>query len=359
MIQTCVCFSPHPVMWARVRRLSRLEWGVSGSHMTNFQTEESHTIAPSINVHPSDASRAPPEHDTGGGTVRRAWLWLTTGARLVATAVCVSAVVSIVLAWTFFSGLLYRDRAEEGRTISQRILDLTALQTGSRSALGCLDVSIGDPLEEICERTIFASPESVAEANAFVAARVSVLEDAVAYANRVHSHYAGVIVALRQAVENDQFGIVAHVLAARYGCSAAQCSAFALLNDSSKVIANFNARTFENLITRYAPSWQAQAGAAVLALPSQGPAVAAPIPGPSANLHPAGTPPRGLYVPPASSIPAVSIMTDEPRATAAAPTTAPASPPHPVAVPRPNPRTQPSTPVPAPVQPSPDTPNPG
>src|SRR5215469_12393682 len=254
-------------------------------------------------------------------TLHRVWLWLTTGAGLIAAAV---GIVTIALASAVVSGLLYRDHAEEGRVILQRIFDLTALEAGSQSALGCLDVSPGDPLEEICERTIFANAQTVASANAFVAARFSVLREALPYATAVRSPSAGAVVSLRQVVENDPFGIAAHVLAARYGCSASQCSAFAMLTDVSKVVANLNARTYENLVSRYAPSWQEQGGPAVSAFPGQGPAAAAvssllgqgpPVVAPvlgSPNLRavPTGAPPKGLNVPPASSIPAVSIMTE-------------------------------------------------
>jgi hypothetical protein len=347
----------HP-LWLRV-----CAWNGrgSGSHMTDFQTEELHGVAPSVSV-PKD--RTPLAHDAGATTLHLAWLWLTTGGGLIVTAVCMSAAVSIVLAWTFVSGLLYRDRTEEGRVILQRVLDLTALQTGSQSALGCLDVGSGDPLEEICERTIFASPESVAGANSFVAARLSVLGDALAYANGAHSHRAGVV-ALRQAVENDQFGIVAHVLAARYGCSTSQCSAFVLFNDTSKVIANLNARTFENLVARYALNWQGQGGPGqsptpavpmVSALPGRFPPVAAPLSEPPVNSRGGGAV-KGLRVPPASSIPAVSIMTEEPRATGT-PSTTSGSAQHQPASPRSSPRTPPPTPLSPPVQLSRDPPNP-
>ena len=301
-----------------------LEWWGFGLHMVDFHAEGSRRAALNFNV--PDHTESSLEHEAGGSTLHRVWLWLTTGAGLIATAV---GIVTIALASAVVSGLLYRDHAEEGRVILQRIFDLTALQAGSQSALGCLDVSPGDPLEEICERTIFANPQTVASANAFVAARFSILGEALPYATAVRSPAAGAVVSLRQVVENDPFGIAAHVLAARYGCSASQCSAFAMLTDASKVVANLNARTYENLVYRYAPSWQGQGGPAVSAFPGQGPAVAAvsslpgqgppvvaPVLGSSPNLRavPTGAPRKGLNVPPASSIPAVSIMTEEPRA---------------------------------------------
>jgi hypothetical protein len=342
--------------------------------MVDFHAEGSRRAVLSFNV--PDHTESPVEHEAGASMIHRVWLWLTTGAGLIATAVAISTIVSIALASAFVSGMLYRDHAEEGRVILQRMFDLTALQTGSQSALGCLDVSPGDPLEEICERTIFANPQTVASANAFVAARLSVLGEALPYPSAVRSPSAAAVMSLRQVVENDSFGIVAHVLAARYGCSASQCSAFAMLTDTSRVVANLNARTYENLVSRYAPSWQGQGVPAVSALPGQGPAVAgvssllgqgppvvAPVLGSSANLRavPTGGPPKGLNVPPASSIPAVSIMTEEPRSPPAQTGTASSasgSTQRPPAPAHSTPRNQPPTPSSPPMQLSHDPDNP-
>ena len=342
--------------------------------MVDFHAEGSRRAVLSFNV--SDHTESPLEHEAGGSTLHRVWLWLTTGAGLIATAVGISMIVSIALAGAFVSGLLYRDHAEEVRVILQRVFDLTALQAGSQSALGCLDVSPEDPLGEICERTIFANPQTVASANAFVAARLSVLGEALPYASAVRSPSAGAVVSLRQAVANDPFGIVAHVLATRYGCSASQCSAFAMLTDNSKVAANLNARTYENLVSRYVPGWQAQGTPAVSALPGQGPAatavssllgqgppVVAPVLGSSPNVRitPSGAPPKGLNVPPASSIPAVSIMTEEPHtppAQTGTPSPASGSAQRPPAPAHSTPRNQPPTPPSPPMQLSRDPANP-
>ena len=106
--------------------------------MVDFHAEGSRRAALSFNV--SDRTESPLEHEAGG-MLHRVWLWLTTGAGLIATAVGISMIVSIALAGAFVSGLLYRDHAEEVRVILQRVFDLTALQAGSQSALGCLDVS--------------------------------------------------------------------------------------------------------------------------------------------------------------------------------------------------------------------------
>ena len=370
------CFSPRHAVSGKVRPLPsrlRLEWRGFGLHMVDFHAEGSRRAVLSFNV--PDHTESPLEDEAGGSMLHRVWLWLTTGVGLIATAVGIATIVSVALASAFVSGLLYRDHAEEGRVILQRMFDLTTLQAGSQPALGCLDVSPGDPLEEICERTIFANPQTVASANAFVAARLSVLGEALSYASVTRSPSGGAVVSLRQVVENDPFGIVAHVLAARYGCSASQCSAFAMLTDTSKVETNLNARTYENLVSRYAPSWQGQGGPAVSALPGQGPAVAAassllgqgppvvaPVLGSSPNVRPVpgGAPPKGLSVPPASSIPAVSIMTDEPRvppAQTGTPSAASGSTQRPPA--HSTPRNQPPTPPSPPMQLSRDPANPG
>ena len=364
-------------MSGKVRHLPsrlRLEWRGFGLHMVDFHAEGSRRAVLSFNA--PDNTESPLEQEAGGSMLHRGWLWLTTGAGLVATAVGIATIVSIALAGAFVSGLVYRDHAEEGRVILQRIFDLTALQAGSQSALGCLDVSPGDPLEEICERTIFANAQTVASANAFVAARFSVLREALPYATAVRSPSAGAVVSLRQVVENDPFGIAAHVLAARYGCSASQCSAFAMLTDTSKVVANLNARTYENLVSRYAPSWQGQGAPAVSAFPGQdqavaavssllgqGPPVVAPVLGSSPNVRitPSGAPPKGLNVPPASSIPAVSIMTEEPHtppAQTGTPSPASGSAQRPPAPAHSTPRNQPPTPPSPPMQLSRDPANP-
>ena len=340
--------------------------------MLDFQAKPSRGTAMTFNA--PEYTETPLVQDAEVGRLHRTWVWLMRGPGLIATAVGISTIVSIVLAWTFVSGLHYRDRAEEGRAVLQRILDLTALQTGSQSALGCLDVSRGDPLEEMCERAIFANSQTVASANAFVVARLSVLEDALASASEAHSPSASAIQTLRQALQNDPFGIVAHVLAARYGCSPSQCSAFAMLVDATEVTANLNARTFENLVGRYESGWQAgpavsalpgqgPAVSAVSSLPGQGPPVVAPVPGALLNFRgaPGGGPVKGLYVPPASAIPPVSIMTEEPRAPPAQEGSSPTPPgpkQHPPASPRSTSRGQPTTPVTPPIQLSPNPGNP-
>jgi hypothetical protein len=121
---------------------------------------------------------------------------------------------------------------------------------------------------------------------------------------------------LRRAIERDRYGLMAQVLMARDQCTPAQCAAFRALTDSHQIVVNMAERTYDALISRYVPSWNAPAAAPVAALLSS---------------VPTGKPTNAEF-PTAASTPAVNIMTPEPgpspsRASASAPasTMAPAS----------------------------------
>ncbi len=107
--------------------------------------------------------------------------------------------------------------------------------------------------------------------------------------------------ALRRAVERDRYGLMAYVLMARDHCSPASCAAFRSLADNHQVVANMDERLYENMITRYAPSWNA---------PAPAPAGA----GLMAGLPPSGPTgkPTNADFPSAASTPPVNIMTPEP-----------------------------------------------
>jgi hypothetical protein len=112
---------------------------------------------------------------------------------------------------------------------------------------------------------------------------------------------------LRHAIEADPFGIVAHILAFRDGCTPAQCGMFALLQDPSRVRANLAERVFDARLKTYAAAWPASGGRPVA---SNAPPAAAPQP--MAATGPRV--PNNLYFPSSSSIPPVNIMTAEPAA---------------------------------------------
>jgi hypothetical protein len=214
------------------------------------------------------------------------------------------ALFGIMAAWTVVDRLAERDRADERRALDQRILELSAHALAPGSPLGCLEQNLGETIDAACEKAVFAGPETIAAATAYVAGSLSLLADAAA--NGWDVYYDAALAGLRHRLEIDRFGLVAQVLAAE-GCSAAKCERFALFVDTSRISANLKARTFENLVARHSAGWPQSASAAAPAAPAPGPPIAAaPPPGPAPSVG------SGINFPSAASIPPVSIMTDEP-----------------------------------------------
>jgi hypothetical protein len=161
--------------------------------------------------------------------------------------------------------------------------------------LSCIDDLAGDAVLNACEKVLFGSAESSAAAVAYAASLITQLAEAGDAAKNPSSEF----LALRRAVERDRYGLMAYVLMARDHCSALACPAFRLLADSRQVAGNMDEHAYENLITRYAPSWNAPVQAAagmVAALPPS---------------MPTGKPTNAEF-PTAASTPAVSIMAPEP-----------------------------------------------
>jgi hypothetical protein len=172
-------------------------------------------------------------------------------------------------------------------------------------ALSCIDDLAGDTVLAACEKALFGSAEAAAAAVSYAASqitRLTALAD-VSAANRGMTSEAQ---ALRRAVERDRYGLMAYVLAARDHCTPSTCAAFRSLTDYHQIAANMDERTYEGLVSRYAPLWNAPAAAT----------------GPVASLPPSmptGKPTNAEF-PSAASTPAVSIMTQEPSpATSAVP----------------------------------------
>lgn len=198
-------------------------------------------------------------------------------------------------------GLLYfnrageRDRADERRVLDQRSADLTGRAIAPGSAIGCLEATSGDAVEGGCERAVFASPETVAAATSYVAARLALLSDAHDFATRRDTNYETNIAGLRRMIAADRYGLASQVLAARDGCTADNCDAFNLVYDDKRLRANLRERVYDQLVARYAVNWPSRA------------------PRPLASTTPSGTPSASnLQFPSAQSIPPVSIMNNEP-----------------------------------------------
>ncbi len=171
-----------------------------------------------------------------------------------------------------------------------------------------LDGTAGNTVEASCERALFASPEATAAAVAYVAAQLSLLADGSDYEHRSGMSYESALAGLRLAIETDRFGIVAHILAVRNGCTSDRCDLLALLRNGNRVSDNLIGRRYEFFVGRHSAEWPlagltpVAANAAVSASPTP-----APKPAPIAR-----TTPNNLFFPSSASIPAVSIMAPEP-----------------------------------------------
>lgn len=176
-------------------------------------------------------------------------------------------------------------------------------------ALSCIDDLAGDAVLNACEKVLFGSAESTAAAVTYAASQISRLT-ALGDLATAEKNTSSELQALRRAVERDRYGLMAYALMARDHCTPTACPAFRSLADSHQLVANMDERLYENLITRYASSWNAPA-----------PMAAAPGAGLIAGLPPqmpTGRPTNADF-PSAASTPPVNIMTPEPGPASLAP----------------------------------------
>ena len=205
--------------------------------------------------------------------------------------------------------LAQNERAAERRSLNERAAQLTAQALAPGSALACLDAAAGEAVENACEQAVFSGPRKTAAAVAYMAARLTLLADGLDFARREDPDFAAHLAGLRRAIELDRYGIAAHVLAVRDGCTAERCAAFALLGDTNVLKSNLKAQVFDQYVSRYAGGWNQSEpkNEPVAAAPPQ---AAAPV---ARAAGPAGAPlAKGYDFPSAASIPPVSIMNPEP-----------------------------------------------
>jgi hypothetical protein len=171
----------------------------------------------------------------------------------------------------------------------------------SLPALSCLDDLAGDMVLAGCEKVLFGSADSIAAAVSASAAQINRL---IAYGDvaAANKSMTPELAGLRRAIERDRYGLVAYVLQSRDRCMADACAAYASLTDHTHIASNMEERTYEGLVTRYAPGWNAPPAAAVAAT-----GALAGLP----TTMPTGKPTTADF-PSASSIPPISIMTDTP-----------------------------------------------
>lgn len=265
---------------------------------------------------------------------------------------------SILLASLLYERVLTRDLGAERRAIEARASELVAHAIAPGSALTCLD-AVSMPVEIACEKALFATPEAVAAAVAYVEARYSLLVASAALTTRDPS-YQPAVERLRRGLEADRFGLVAQLFSTR-GCNAADCADFAVLRDSKRIVANMKSNVFAVHVATYGLAWSPNGAASVLAVapptpssatvrPSSGVPLSRPLAAEGGATTPATTSlsggtvrPRYEY-PSAETIPPISIMDPEVEPPAAQTKTAPQK--------RPAPRQPPArdrAPVAAPV----------
>ncbi len=226
--------------------------------------------------------------------------------------------------WAILDRMAQDDRAAERRALMQRFADLSIQALAPGSTLACLDGAAGEAVENACEKIVFSGPQATAGAVAYMAARLTLLSDGLAFAHKSDPDFAASLAGLRRSIELDRFGFAAHVLAVRDGCTAEQCAVFALLKDADVIKANLKAQVFDQYVSRYAADWTKSAPVAE----KQTPAV--PVASVPESLAPAKAPVPSQYeFPSAASIPPVSIMNAEPKLPPAAANTQAAQPPQP------------------------------
>ena len=179
----------------------------------------------------------------------------TAAAGSAAMVVCFAMLlVAALVAWAVIDRSPERERTAERRALDARAVDLSARAIGSGSARACLDANAGLAVERACEKAIFATPESVFAAVAYVSAKLTLLADGLDYARRVDGAYVTQLEGLRRAAETDRFGLVAHVLATRDGCASESCATFKLLEDPSRISTNLKENVFEGYIAVMPPT---------------------------------------------------------------------------------------------------------
>jgi hypothetical protein len=208
--------------------------------------------------------------------------------------------IGAAASWAVLDGSAARDVVAERRALDGRVHELLTRAAMPGSALACLDAIAGDTVEGSCEKALFQTPEAMAAAVSYVSAQLTLLADLTAHIGRPGTSIPPALVNLRRAIETDRFGLVARVLAVRDGCTADACPAFALVHDSSRIIANLSDHTYDLYVTRHSAVWPA--------IPKSPVASVAP------GTAPETTAGRGtaIFLPSAASIPPVNIMNAEP-----------------------------------------------
>src|SRR5229473_8068711 len=96
------------------------------------------------------------------------------------------AIVAIAVSagWLYIQRIERQEHAAELRLLDERLAALLVRAVAPGSALSCLDELAGETVEVACEKAVFASPEAVSAAVAYVAAKLALLTDGSEHAQR-------------------------------------------------------------------------------------------------------------------------------------------------------------------------------
>lgn len=199
--------------------------------------------------------------------------------------------------WLYIDNANQQERSAARRALDERSAALLARAMTPGSALSCLNGVSGEAVEAACEKTLFATPETVSAAVSYVTAELDLLVDGANYAARLDQAYFLQMGQLQGILQRDRFGIVAYVFAAR-GCTVEKCDSTNLMADPSRVLANLRDHAFEANVAKFVTAWSAGHGAADAA--------------PASPMRPAAVVSPQYDFPSANSIPPVNIMAPEP-----------------------------------------------
>ena len=219
--------------------------------------------------------------------------------------VIAGAVFGAVMTWAFLDRAILGGAAAERRALELRGQQLSSQVLIPGSPLACLDALVGESVEAACEKSLFASPATVASASAYVGAQLTLLANMTTFGQRQGIELEPMMVPLRRSLESDRFGFVAYVLAIRDGCTAQNCKTLSLFRDANRVRTNLTTAALERYLEHYAAAWSAPE--VPLAEATQAPT--------GSTAAAAGQGSRKIVnidFPSAASIPAVSIMNPEP-----------------------------------------------
>ncbi|MBK5962144.1 hypothetical protein CCR97_28715, partial [Rhodoplanes elegans] len=182
--------------------------------------------------------------------------WRRSGAGALVAGIAALIVAAVAAGVAVTTGMMLHERVAERRALEQRVADLAARVLVPGSPLACLDGLVATPGEAACEAALFARPETAAAAVSYVAAQVDLFIQA---APRVAGDAAAVraLLPLKRALVADRFGIVAHVLALRAGCSSDFCPPLALFEQPDRLRGHLRERPFDAILARHAAGWRA------------------------------------------------------------------------------------------------------